>query len=166
MLGMSTKQVVTTLGAPASKGPAEEWDAISEVRQTWRYPSKGLELSVSLHYSTKVPQVLRSIRAKSPCALRTKRDVGIGSTIQQVRAAYGSIEEPESSEAGVRFVAGSIYGGLIFTFEWPSLDETIFWQIDRPRPEAGGHPRHLRREEGIEDLLHVLRWDAHARVLH
>ena len=116
-LGMPAKQVIAALGPPATKGVAEDSPATGEVTQSWSYPSKGLVLSVSLHHSTKAPLTLRSVRAMSPCTLRSQRGISIGSAVEDVRAAYGSMEDTEATKSADRFVAGSIYGGLIFRFE-------------------------------------------------
>ena len=47
---------------------------------------------------------------------RRSRGIHIGSTIVEVTTAYGKVENKEESESGKTFVAGSIYGGVIFTF--------------------------------------------------
>lgn len=57
------------------------------------------------------------ITAGARCKLATTRGIKIGSTEAEVRKAYQDVENKEESEAGKSFVAGSIYGGVIFTLE-------------------------------------------------
>ena len=58
-----------------------------------------------------------SIKSTFPSKLKTKRGIGIGDTYEQVRKIYQQYEDRENSIPSKTFVAGSIYGGLIFTFK-------------------------------------------------
>ena len=58
-----------------------------------------------------------SIKITIPSRLKTKRGIGIGDTYEQVRKIYQQYEDRENSISSKTFVAGSIYGGLIFTFK-------------------------------------------------
>ena len=63
------------------------------------------------------------ITAVAPSKLATARGITIGSTEDAVKKAYGSVRDKENSEAGKTFVAGSIYGGVIFRFEGGKVSE-------------------------------------------
>ena len=58
-----------------------------------------------------------SLSAESPCKLATSRGIKIGSTEAEVTKAYRDVRNAEQSIAGQTFVAGSIYGGAIFTIK-------------------------------------------------
>ena len=52
----------------------------------------------------------------APSTLKTLRGIGIGSAEKDVTSAYGELRDDEMSVAGESFVAGSVYGGVIFDF--------------------------------------------------
>ena len=58
-----------------------------------------------------------SITLAAPCTLATKRGIRIGSTEQEVKKAYKKDWNKEDSTSSGRFVAGSIYGGIVFEFQ-------------------------------------------------
>jgi hypothetical protein len=49
--------------------------------------------------------------------VQTEKGIRIGSTEQEVNEAYGRFRNAEESKQGEVFVAGSVFGGLIFTFQ-------------------------------------------------
>lgn len=57
------------------------------------------------------------ITVTSPSVLKTKRGIQIGSTEKAVTKAYGRDKNTEDSVPKETFVAGSLYGGLIFNFK-------------------------------------------------
>lgn len=61
--------------------------------------------------------MIESITLTSPCTLATKQGIRIGSTEQEVRKAYRKDWNREDSASSENFVAGSIYGGIIFQFQ-------------------------------------------------
>jgi hypothetical protein len=58
-----------------------------------------------------------SITADRKCELATARGVRLGSSEAEVKIAYGREFNAEESRAGETFVAGSVYGGVIFEVE-------------------------------------------------
>jgi len=115
-LGQKAADVTALLGQPDSKGKDAEWDAIGEWVQEWRFKSHGLVLNMSSKSKAGAKTVLM-ITATAPSKLATARGIHIGSTIAEVTTAYGKVQDKEESESGKTFVAGSIYGGVIFTFD-------------------------------------------------
>ncbi len=115
-LGKKQDEVIKLLGKPASKGKDVEWEAIGEWVQEWEFPDQGISLNMASEKKGGAKTVL-TITAGPKWALATKRGIRIGSTEAAVRKAYGSVEDKEASEAGKSFVAGSVYGGVIFSFE-------------------------------------------------
>lgn len=108
-IGMTDSEVLTGLGEPDDKSPVRVWGADGLEHQQWHYPTAGVELDMVRRSGT---QTVNMIRIKSPCAYLTKQGLGIGSTAQEVQAAYKNELNPEFSDR--RLVAGSAYGGIIF----------------------------------------------------
>ena len=114
-LEQKAADVTALIGKPDSKGKDAEWDAIGEWVQEWRFKSHGLTLNMSSKSKAGAKTVL-TITATAPSKLATARGIHIGSTIAEVTKAYGKVHDKEQSDPGKTFVAGSIYGGVIFTF--------------------------------------------------
>ncbi len=122
VLGQKAEAVVTLLGKPESKGKDTKWEAIGEWVQDWKYPTKGLTLALASG-SKGGAKRLFSISASAGCTLATARGIRIGSSEAEVRKAYGAVEDKESSVRGESFVAGSVYGGVIFQIEKGKVSE-------------------------------------------
>lgn len=114
-LELKAADVTAFLGKPDSKGRETEWDAIGESVQEWRFKSHGLVLNMSSKSKAGAKTVL-TITATAPSRLATTRGIQIGSSMADVAKAYGDVQDKEQSVASKTFVAGSIYGGVIFTF--------------------------------------------------
>lgn len=114
-LGQKAAEVAALVGQPESKGKHVEWEATGDWVQKWRYKSQGLTLNMASQ-SEGGAKALLTITATAPCKLATARGMRIGSTIAEVTEAYGKVQDKEQSVRGKTFVAGSVYGGVIFTF--------------------------------------------------
>lgn len=108
-LGQRSDVVTKVLGKPESRGKEVLWEAIGE----WRFPKQGLVLNMSSDKKGGEKTIL-SITAEAPCRLATSRGIKIGSTEAELAKAYRDMRNKEESSPGERFVAGSIYGGVIF----------------------------------------------------
>jgi hypothetical protein len=66
--------------------------------------------------------------ASKDCSLATTKGIKIGSSEADVRKAYVSFEDKENASAVQKgsFVAGSIYGGIIFTFKDKKVSSIFF----------------------------------------
>ncbi len=113
-VGISTKQVETILGKPNQQSKAEVWEADGYTHQMWTYKKHGLELDMGGETANALE--LMGITALKSCALKTKRNIGIGSSMNEVMSAYQKEIDKESSDTAY-IVAGSMYGGLIFTLK-------------------------------------------------
>jgi hypothetical protein len=112
-LGTTDRDVVAALGEPARKGEPVEEGATGLVVQTWEYPARGLTLTmVAADGGQKVDRIL----VEAPSQLQTSRGIGIGSSRTEVETAYAAERNVEASTAET-FVAGSEYGGVLFSFE-------------------------------------------------
>ncbi|MEM9162450.1 MAG: hypothetical protein AAGC54_05200 [Cyanobacteria bacterium P01_F01_bin.4] len=115
-LEMLAEGLLSQLGEPGSQGELQLWGADGRYYQDWYYPQRGLQIKLSASTETGDLRVA-SLTLQSPSLLKTQHNIGIGNTWEQVEAAYGDVIEAESSQAYQQLVAGSIYGGLIFSFE-------------------------------------------------
>lgn len=107
--GSTQEQVISKLGRPHKRSGIQLWEADGEYHQSWEY--KGVELDMSSADSSRL--TVNAILLTSPANLKTGRDIGIGSSSAEVEEAYGAYFNREESSDTV-WVAGSIYGGLIF----------------------------------------------------
>lgn len=116
--------VLELLGEPESKGADVLMAATGEWVQEWAFPSQGLTLMMG---STEKggKKTVWSITADEKCELATERGVRIGSSEAEVKTAYGKFYNAEESREGETFVAGSVYGGVIFEFEKGKLAGTF-----------------------------------------
>lgn len=114
--GTPSADVVTALGEPTKKGRVQFEEATGYYLQTWSYPDG---LSIVMNADTrKGKQKINSITIVAPSLLKTKKGLGIGATRAEVLKQYGSRRAPESEpDDRTMFIAGSIYGGLFFTFK-------------------------------------------------
>jgi hypothetical protein len=112
-LGIESKKIIELFGQPENKSKSEVQGADGEYHQTWKYIKKGLEFDM---IGKQGDQVLNMITITSPCELKTKRNIGIGSTYEEVGNAYRKEINPEFSDTET-IIAGSIYGGIVFTFQ-------------------------------------------------
>lgn len=100
------------------------WAGIGEIIQEWNYPDCGVKLQLST-VDPETPQIISSIMVRPPSELETSRGIQIGSTEQEVMEAYADHLDEDYSVSGDTLVAGSIYGGLVFTFK-DNLVESMF----------------------------------------
>lgn len=115
-IGQSAEAVTKVLGKPRSKGKDVEWEAIGEWVQEWHFPKQGLTLAMNSAKKGGAKTIL-NITAEAPCELATSRGIKIGSPEAAVAKAYRDVQNKEEGEAGKLFVAGSVYGGVMFHLE-------------------------------------------------
>jgi hypothetical protein len=115
-LGMPATAVIAACGKPESKGEQELWGATGEYVQEWRYPKQGLKIQLASG-NAKGPFRVFTITIEAPSTFKTARGIGIGSPEADVTKAYANEKDADSTKPGDSFVAGSIYGGVIFGIE-------------------------------------------------
>ncbi len=121
-LGQKWEDALKVLGKPESKGVSTHWEATGEWVQDVEYPAQGLSLKVASKKKAG-PQTVLMITAAAPCSLATGRGIKIGSAESEVKKAYKDVLNAEDSEAGKTLVAGSVYGGVIFTLTKGKVSE-------------------------------------------
>ncbi len=115
-LGQKADDLVKLLGKPEAKGKDTEWAATGEWVEEWKYPAQGLRINMASGKKGGAKTV-STITATTGCKLATARGITIGSPVAAVRKAYGKLEDKEQGGKGDTFVAGSVYGGVIFTLK-------------------------------------------------
>ena len=127
-IDLGEKKLVDLLGQPKTKGKLQFQEAIGEYYQTWRYPAKGLEVTMSSGGSDKGAKKVALFTASSGCSLSTTKGIKVGSSESDARKAYAAFEDKEDASAIEKnsFVAGSIYGGIIFTFKDKKVSSIFF----------------------------------------
>jgi hypothetical protein len=116
-LDQPEKDLSGKISCKPKKGKEILEGATGEYVQTWKYPDCGISLKMS---STRKggAKVVRSITIITPSDLSTSGGIHIGSTESEVLKAYGRYRDKDGgTQKGVRFVAGSIFDGMIFDFK-------------------------------------------------
>lgn len=114
-LGQNDQAILKALEKPDDKSTPTEWGADGLMHEDWTWTSKGLVLNMSSEKENSAATLtVFSITATAPCTFKTAAGIGIGSTYEELLAAYPrDINKEESTREQV--TVGSIYGGIIFT---------------------------------------------------
>jgi hypothetical protein len=115
-LGLSESEVRKAIPCGGKRGPEQLWGADGAYHQKWVYADCGITLSM-VSEKKGAPKAIESITVVSPSDLSTQGGIRIGSTEQEVMKAYASHWNKEDSSPSKTFVAGSVYGGLMFDFD-------------------------------------------------
>ncbi len=114
-IGLSEDKVNKSIDCSIKRGPEQLWGADGAYHQEWEYVGCGITLGMVSEEKGKSKSI-ESITVTAPSIVGTKQGIHIGSTEQEVISAYEPYWNREESVSG-NIVAGSIYGGLIFSFE-------------------------------------------------
>ena len=115
-VGLPETDLKKSIDCDLKCGPETLWGADGAYHQTWQCPACGLKLGM-VSNKRGGTKTIESITLAAPCTLATKRGIRIGSTEQEVKKAYKKDWNKEDSTSSGRFVAGSIYGGIVFEFQ-------------------------------------------------
>ncbi len=124
-LELPEKDVLKLLGKPEKQSKVVLQEADGMYVQTWSYPAKGLDLTMSAEKKGG-PKTIASITAFAPCDLSTKKGIKIGSTEGETRKAYAAWADRENASEKNTFIAGSVYGGIIFNFAKGKVSRIFF----------------------------------------
>lgn len=124
-LELPEKDVLKLLGKPEKQSKTILQEADGMYVQTWSYPAKGLEFTMSAEKKAG-PKTIASMTAFPPCSFSTKKGIKIGSPEAETRKAYASWADKESASEKGTFVAGSVYGGIIFNFAKGKVSRIFF----------------------------------------
>ena len=117
--GLADTKVLNMLGEPEEKSKLKRMEYDGEKHQTWHYRAKGIQLGM---IGAKNRQKIETIKIDGPCAFKTRRNIGLGSTKEEVLRVYKkeidlSETNPAIYSAPSRIIAGTIYGGIFFEFK-------------------------------------------------
>jgi hypothetical protein len=115
-IGLSEREVKQIIPGKPTRGAEERWGADGEYHQEWHYTDGGITLGM-VSKKKGAPKSIESITITSPSLLQTQRGIRIGSPEAEVIKAYGRFQNAEDSKPGELFVAGSIFGGVMFDFQ-------------------------------------------------
>ena len=114
-IDLPERELERSIACKPRRGPVTPSEVDGDSYQKWAYPACGVILDMGAA-TPKGRQTIRSITITRPNSWKTRRGIGIGSTEREVMAAYGRDREMETSVSSERLVAGTLYGGLVFTF--------------------------------------------------
>lgn len=123
-LDLAEKAVLEKLGKPEKQGKVVLQGADGMYVQDWSYPSQGLSLTMSSSKKN-VAKTIASFSASAGSKLATAKGIAVGSPVSAVRKAYGAFENKEESKPAT-FVAGSIYGGILFDIKGGKVSRIFF----------------------------------------
>ena len=115
-IGSSAVRILEFLSNPQTKSKNIFSEADGLYRQSWYYPKQGVIFEMVAENNKDKPKVA-AIKISSPSKFKTDRSIKIGDSYDKVVRVYGRYKDKEHSVPFKRFVAGSVYGGLIFSFQ-------------------------------------------------
>lgn len=121
-MGLSAPEVAKAFPGKWKRGAEQRWEADAAWHQKWTLPGQGLVLDMVSEEKGGTKEVA-SITVTAPSPLATKKGIRIGSSERDVQMAYQEIWNKEESREFDCFVAGSVYGGLLFHFQNGKVSE-------------------------------------------
>ncbi len=109
-------EVEKTLPEKPEKGEEEWWGADGGFHQEWICRDSGLHFDMVAN-SKGGKQIVSAITVVAPGKLKTAKGIGVGATRGEVLKAYGDEIKEGNPGKDEQLVAGSIYGGIVFTLE-------------------------------------------------
>lgn len=109
--GIDAKAAEKILGKASKKGKAEEEGATGDIVAAWDWKKAGVSIVFT---DAKKKPVARTITLGAGAKLKTKEGVGIGSTLEELDAAYSSVRRPADGDAESSYVVGTMYAGMVF----------------------------------------------------
>jgi hypothetical protein len=114
-LNLAEADAKKAVGCPMTAGKEQKWEADGSYHQEWHFAC-GVDLGmVSERKGGK--KTVQTIKVSGASTLKTSRGIGLGAAEKDVTKAYAKEWSKEESQMPDLFVAGSIYGGVMFTFK-------------------------------------------------
>jgi hypothetical protein len=111
--GLDAKAAEKILGKASKKGKPVMEEATGESVATWEWKKAGVSIVFS---DAKKKPVARNITLTAGAKLKTKAGVGIGSTLEELDAAYAAVRRPADGDgdAEALYRIGTMYVGMVF----------------------------------------------------
>ena len=122
-LGININVVESLIGSPSEKTEPTEWGADGLNHQTFKYSSQGIELDLIQKPDSSFS--VDMITVTSPCKYKTTGGIGIDSGIEDVKKAYLSYIDPNTSNEN-EIIAGTVYGGILFKLAGKKVTSIFF----------------------------------------
>jgi hypothetical protein len=120
-LNLPEAEVKKAITCPMTAGKEQKWEADGAYHQEWHFAC-GVDLGmVSDRKGGK--KTVQTIKVSGTSTLKTSRGIGLGAGEKDVTKAYAKEWSKEESQMPDLFVAGSIYGGVMFTFKEHRVSE-------------------------------------------
>ena len=120
---MPAAELLGLLGEPSKRDRISFEGATGEYYHHWFYPEQGLKVAMSSS-TRKGAQSIYRFWVRAPSSFTTRFGVGIGSSRKDVLKFYGKLRDLEWLDGDDNsFVAGSVYGGVFFTFTADKVSE-------------------------------------------
>ncbi len=117
-IGQSYNETFRVLGSPDKRTVPVEWGADGLMHEEWGYSTKGIKINMVAEKGKPNTKTIFSITATPPCNFLTAAEVGIGSSYATVEKFYERDIDKET-KSKEQIVVGSVYGGIIFSFDAP-----------------------------------------------
>jgi hypothetical protein len=115
-LGLTGDELVALYGEPATRQRLEEMGATGMWVGDWTWPKLGIVVQMGAT-SEKGPIAAEAFTVEAPFGEATDRGIKIGDPVAKVAKAYGDVYDPLGSRKDDLYVAGSLFGGILFRHE-------------------------------------------------
>ena len=123
-LDMTVEQVVAVLGEPDEKTEREEEGATGDVLSFWRFDEHDVRIAMGSSGWDGPPKSMRIIIAKGS-TFAAPHGFSIGSPRSEIEDFHGDDYDRDFTDE-TTFVAGSIYGGIVYDFDEDNQVVEIF----------------------------------------
>jgi hypothetical protein len=127
-IGLGEKEAVAAIPCPVSRGKETFLAATDDWGQKLSFPACGIELDV-VSTAKGGAKSVTAIVASQPSQLATSRGIRVGSSEDEVMAAYQPFLDRSATRRGKTIVAGSIYGGLIISIAQGKVSEIFLGAV-------------------------------------
>ncbi len=112
--GMTFENVKALIGEPDTISTIDTSEMDGGLYQSVDYPKLGVSIVITLNPDS--VKKVENILVTELCTFKTSKQIGIGSSLDELKKAYSESINPEFSGEDY-VVAGTIYGGIVFNLE-------------------------------------------------
>ncbi|MBV8634970.1 MAG: hypothetical protein JO002_10805 [Burkholderiaceae bacterium] len=120
-LNLPEAEAKQAVACPMTAGKEQKWEADGAYHQEWHFAC-GVDLGM-MSERKGGKKTVQTIKIHGASTLKTSRGIGLGASEQDVTKAYAKEWSKDESKMPDLFVAGSLYGGVMFTFKEHRVSE-------------------------------------------